>query len=153
MESVLRAAAVYMFLLILFRLAGKRTLAEVTTFDFVLLLIISEATQQAMVDGDNSMTNAFLLVSTLIGLNVLMSELKQRFKGVERTLDSLPLLIVENGNPLRHRMNKERIDVDDVLDAARETHGLERLDQIKYAVLERNGKISIIPIEQARSAR
>jgi uncharacterized membrane protein YcaP (DUF421 family) len=130
---------------VLFSLAGKRTLAEVTTFDFVLLLIISEATQQAMVDGDNSMTNSLLLVSTLVGLNILMSELKQRFGFVERVLDGMPLLIVEHGNPLHHRMAKERVDVDDVLDAARESHGLERLDQIKYAVLERNGKISIIP--------
>ena len=145
MDSVIRAAVVYVVLLVLFRLAGKRTLAEVTTFDFVLLLIISEATQQAMVDSDNSMTNSLLLVGTLVGLNILMSELKQRFGFVERVLDGMPLLIVEHGNPLHHRMAKERVDVDDVLDAARESHGLERLDQIKYAVLERNGKISIIP--------
>jgi uncharacterized membrane protein YcaP (DUF421 family) len=145
MESVLRATAVYVFLLVLFRLSGKRTLAQVTTFDFVLLLIISEATQQALVDGDNSMTNAFLLVATLVALNIVFSEIKQRFKAAERVLDGLPLLIVEHGNLLHDRMAKERIDENDVLDAAREHHGLERLEQIKYAVLERNGKISIIP--------
>jgi uncharacterized membrane protein YcaP (DUF421 family) len=145
MESVLRAIAVYLFLLVLFRLSGKRTLAQVTTFDFVLLLIISEATQQALVDGDNSMTNAFLLVATLVALNIVFSEIKQRFKGAERVLDGLPLLIVEHGNLLQDRMTKERIDENDVLDAAREHHGLEKLEQIKYAVLERNGKISIIP--------
>jgi uncharacterized membrane protein YcaP (DUF421 family) len=145
MESILRAVVVYLFLLVLFRLSGKRTLAEVTTFDFVLLLIISEATQQALVGNDNSMTNAFLLVSTLVVLNVLFSEIKQRLKPAERVLDGLPLLIVEHGKPLHDRMQKERVDVDDVLDAAREIHGLEKLEQIKYAVLERNGKISIIP--------
>jgi uncharacterized membrane protein YcaP (DUF421 family) len=145
MDSILRATVVYAVLLVLFRLAGKRTLAEVTTFDFVLLLIISEATQQAMVGSDNSMTNSLLLVGTLIGLNILMSELKQRFPTAERVLDGMPLLIVEHGNALHDRMAKERVDVDDVLDAARESHGLERLNQIKYAVLERNGKISIIP--------
>jgi uncharacterized membrane protein YcaP (DUF421 family) len=145
MESILRAAVVYLFLLVLFRLSGKRTLAEVTTFDFVLLLIISEATQQALVGNDNSMTNAFLLVTTLVVLNVLFSEIKQRLKSAERVLDGLPLLIVEHGKPLHDRMQKERVDVDDVLDAAREIHGLEKLEQIKYAVLERNGKISIIP--------
>lgn len=145
MESVLRATAVYLFLLVVFRLSGKRTLAQVTTFDFVLLLIISEATQQALVDGDNSMTNAFLLVATLVVLNIVFSEIKQRFKAAERVLDGLPLLLVEHGNLLHDRMAKERIDEGDVLDAAREHHGLERLEQIKYAVLERNGKISIIP--------
>lgn len=147
MDSVIRATIVYIVLLVLFRLSGKRTLAQVTTFDFVLLLIISEATQQALVDGDNSMTNAFLLVSTLVGLNILFSEIKQRFKAAEHVLDGAPLLLVEHGNPLHDRMQKERVDVDDVLDAAREGHGLERLEQIKYAVLERNGKISIIPAE------
>lgn len=145
MDSVIRATVVYAVLLVLFRLAGKRTLAEVTTFDFVLLLIISEATQQAMVGSDNSMTNSLLLVGTLVGLNVLMSELKLRFAVIEHVLDGMPLLILEHGKPLVDRMAKERVDVDDVLDAARESHGLERLDQIKYAVLERDGKISIIP--------
>ena len=147
MDAVIRAIVVYLVLLVIFRLSGKRTLAEVTTFDLVLLLIISEATQQAMVDSDNSMTNAFLLIGTLVGMNILMSELKQHFKPMERLLDGVPLLIVEHGKPIKHRMEKERVDVDDVLDAAREHHGLERLDQIKFAVLERNGKISIVPAD------
>jgi len=149
MESIVRAAVVYLFLLLLFRLAGKRTLAEVTIFDFVLLLIISEGTQQALIGDDNSMLNAFLIVATLVALNVLFSEIKQRFKVSDRVLDGLPLLIVEDGKPLHERMQKERVDVDDVLDAAREIHGLEKLEQIKYAVLERNGKISIIPSKSA----
>jgi uncharacterized membrane protein YcaP (DUF421 family) len=147
METVIKAAAVYLFLLLMFRLAGKRTLAQVTTFDFVLLLIISEAVQQAMIGEDNSITNAFLLVLTLIGLNVLFSEIKLRWKGAEGVLDGAPLLIVENGKAKEDLMRKERVDVDDVLDAARAHHGLERLDQVKFAVLERNGQISIVPTE------
>ena len=82
MESVIRAAVVYLVLLVLFRIAGKRSLAEVTTFDLVLLLIISEATQQAMVDNDNSMTNALLLVVTLISMNILFSLIARRSKGL-----------------------------------------------------------------------
>lgn len=147
MESILRAVIVYVFLLIVFRLSGKRTLAEVTTFDLVLLLIISEATQEALIDNDHSMTNSFLIITSLVLLNVVFSEIKQRFKPAEKILDGLPLLIVDHGKPLKERMRKERVDVDDVLDAAREGHGLENLDQIKFAVLERNGKISIIPAE------
>jgi uncharacterized membrane protein YcaP (DUF421 family) len=147
METVIKATAVYLFLLLMFRVAGKRTLAQVTTFDFVLLLIISEAVQQAMIGEDNSITNAFLLVVTLIGLNVLFSEIKLRWKAAEGVLDGAPLLIVENGKAKEDLMRKERVDVNDVLDAAREHHGLERLDQVKFAVLERNGKISIVPTE------
>jgi uncharacterized membrane protein YcaP (DUF421 family) len=148
MDAVIRAAVVYIFVLLLMRLSGKRTLAQVTTFDFVLLLIISEATQQALIDDDNSMINAAIAVTTLVGLNVLMSVLKQRFKFIERLLEGIPLVIVANGKPLRDVMDKARVDTEDVLDAARETHGLESFGQIKHAVLERSGKISIIPREK-----
>ena len=150
MESVIKAAVVYLFLLVLFRISGKRTLAEVTPFDLVLLLIISEATQQALVDTDNSMINAVLLVSTLVGLNIILSEVKVRWRRAEHVLDSKPLLIVENGKPIDEHMKRERVDVDDVLDTARENHGIHELADIQYAILERNGKISIIPVDSAR---
>ncbi len=145
MESVFRPALVYLFLMVLLRLTGKRTLAQITTFDFVLLLIISEATQQALIGEDNSMINGAIVVGTLIGLNILMSLLKQRYRWVDRLLDDIPLLIVEDGKLLQDRMDKARVDEDDVLDAAREIHGLERMDQIRHAILERDGQISIIP--------
>ncbi len=145
MESVIRPALVYVFVLVLLRLTGKRTLAQITTFDFVLLLIISEATQQALIGEDNSMINCAIVVATLIGLNVLMSLLKQRWRWFDRLLDDIPLVIVRDGKPLKDRMDKARVDEDDVLDAAREAHGLERMDQIRHAILERDGEISIIP--------
>ncbi len=145
MDSVLRAAVVYLALLVLLRLVGKRTLAETGAFDFVLLLIIAEATQQAMIDGDNSMTNAFLVILTLLALNVGFSLLKQRSEFVDRLVDDVPVLIVENGRLLRDRMDKARVDEKDILQAARQQEGLERLDQIKYAVLERSGGISVVP--------
>jgi uncharacterized membrane protein YcaP (DUF421 family) len=145
MESVIRPALVYVLLLVLLRLTGKRTLAQITSFDFVLLLIISEATQQALIGVDNSMINCAIVVSTLIGINIVMSLLKQRYKWVDRVLDDIPLVIVANGKPLKERMDKARVDEDDVLDAARENFGLERMDQIRHAILERDGQISIIP--------
>jgi uncharacterized membrane protein YcaP (DUF421 family) len=145
MESVIRPALVYLFVLVLLRLTGKRTLAQITTFDFVLLLIISEATQQALIGEDNSMINCAIVVSTLIGLNILMSLLKQRSPWFDRLLDDIPLVIVADGKPLKDRMQKARVDEDDVLDAARELHGLESMDQIRHAILERDGQISIIP--------
>ena len=145
MDSVIRAAAVYGFLLLLFRVAGKRSLAEMTAFDFILLLIISEATQQAMIDSDNSMVNAFLVILTLTGLNIGLSLLKRQSQTLDQLLEGSPVILVEHGRPLHERMQKVRVDLEDVLTAARQTQGLERLDQIKYAVLERSGGISIIP--------
>lgn len=145
METVLRAVGIYVMLLVVFRIAGRRTLSQATTFDFVLLLIIGETTQQALLGNDYSITNAFLLVVTLIGIDIGLSLLKQRSAKLDQLIDGVPLIIVQDGCLLKQRMAKARVDEHDVLTAARETQGLERLEQIKYAVLEANGGISIIP--------
>src|SRR5688572_9202331 len=104
MDSVVRAAVVYLALLLLFRIIGKRSLAETGVFDFVLLLIIAEATQQAMIDDDNSMTNAFLIIVTLLALNVGVSLLQLRLPLVGRLIDGVPVLIVVDGTPSKDRM-------------------------------------------------
>ena len=148
MDSVIRAAAVYLGLLVLFRLAGNRSIGQITAFDFVLLLIISEAIQQAMITSDYSMTNAFLIVVTLIGLDIMMSLWKQRSARFEKILDGVPVLLIENGKMRSDVMKKERVDENDILVAAREMHGLERLDQIKHAIVESSGGISIVPKER-----
>lgn len=145
MNAVLRAAAIYFFLMLIFHLAGKRSLSEITAFDFVLLLIIGEATQQAILGEDYSLTNAFLVISTLIAINIALSLIKQRWRKVGKWLDGTPIIIVENGEPLKDRMDLARVSVSNVLEAARRLQGLERMEQIKYAVLESDGKISIIP--------
>jgi uncharacterized membrane protein YcaP (DUF421 family) len=150
MDIVLRSAAVYVLLLLVFRIAGKRMLYETSTFDLVLLLIIGEATQQALIGQDYSLTAAALVILTLVGLNIGLSELKLRSKRVERLVESTPIVILEHGRPLLDRMYKERIDVADILAAARHLQGLERLDQIKYAILEGHGGITIIPRDESR---
>ena len=145
MDSVLRAVAIYAFLLVIFRISGKRSLAQITTFDFILLLVVGEATQQALLGNDFSIVNAVTVILTLLGLDIGLSLLKQRSKTLERWIDDAPLVIVEDGRLLKERMDKARIDEADILAAARELQGLERMDQIKYAVLERSGGISVIP--------
>lgn len=151
MGSVLRALAVYGFILVLFRLAGKRSLAEITTFDAVLLLIISEAAQQALIDGDESMTNAFLLITTLLAADVVLSLLAYRFRKVDRLINDLPLVIVERGRALEDRMKKVRVGESDVMERARELRGLKSLDEIEYAILERGGSITIVARAGAES--
>lgn len=145
MEMVLRGLAIYVVLMILFRVGGKRALSEVTTFDFVLLLIVAEATQQALLGEDYSLVNALVVIVTLIGVDVALSIWKQRRPLVAQLVEGVPLVIVEDGRLLRERMDKERVDEIDILAAARQTQGLERMDQIKYAVLERNGGITVVP--------
>ncbi len=145
MDAIVRGLAVYLFLLILFRIAGRRTLGNITNFDFVLLLIISEAPQNAIIGNDYSVTNGFLVILTLVGLDIVFSFMKQRFPAMERYVNGLPLILVEQGRPLKDLMNRVRVDEQDILASAREKHGLERMEQIKYAILETNGMISIIP--------
>jgi uncharacterized membrane protein YcaP (DUF421 family) len=145
MEPVLRAVVIYFLLVALFRIAGRRSLTEMSSFEFVLLLIIGESTQQAILGKDYSLTNAALVIVTLIMLNVGLSLLKHRSERVKRVFDGMPLVVVEHGRPFKELMAKVRVDEDDILEAARELRGLERMEQIKYAVVETSGVISIIP--------
>lgn len=145
MDIVLRSVVVYGVLLVLLRISGRRTLAEITAFDFVLLLIIGEATQQALLGEDFSVTNAVIAIVTLLLLDIVLSLAKQRFARFDKILAGMPTVIVENGRCLTARMARARVSEEDVLEAARRLQGIERIEQIKYAVLEISGGISIIP--------
>jgi uncharacterized membrane protein YcaP (DUF421 family) len=150
MDAVLRAAAIYLFMLLLFRIAGRRTLANLTNFDFVLLLIIGEATQQALLGDDFSVTNAFIVIVALVGIDIGLSLVKARSPRLGKVLEGVPMVVVEHGRPLHPRMERARVSEEDVLQSARETQGLERMDQIKYAVIELGGSISIVPQDEPR---
>jgi len=144
-DVILRAVLVYFFLLVLFRLAGRTTLAQITSFDLVWLLVVAEVTGPAMLGDDISLTGAFLASITLIGMGVLFTALTNRSEVLDRWVDDRPLVIIEDGWVIGDRLKKSRVDMDDVMEQARAAQGLERLDQIKYAVLESSGDISIIP--------
>lgn len=149
MDAVLRALAMYAFLMVLFRATGKRSLAQITTFDFILLLVVGEATQQALLGDDFSLTVAILVISTLLMVDIGLGLLQQKFPRLAPWIEDVPLVLVDNGECVDRHMKKSRISIDDILESAREKHGLERMEQIKYAVLERTGSISIIPRESA----
>ena len=147
MNPVIRGLIVYIFLMLVFRIVGKRTLNETTTFDLLLLLIISEVTQQGLVGEDFSVITAATLICTLMGTDLLLTMIKHKSKKFDTIVEGTPLLIVHYGKVLQKRMDKTKVDEDDVLHAARLAFGLERMDEIKYAVLEKDGSISIIPFE------
>lgn len=145
MDGVLRAVAIYLILMLLFRLSGKRTLSQVTTFDFVLLLVVGEATQQALLGEDFSLTQAAIVIATLIGLDRASDFLSFRFGRFERATQSVPVVLVENGRLVDDAMRKEHVSKDEILQAARSLQGLENLEEVKFAVLETSGGISIVP--------
>jgi uncharacterized membrane protein YcaP (DUF421 family) len=111
----------------------------------ILLLIISEATQQALLGDDFSITNALLVIITLVVLDRGLDWLQHRSPLVSRATQSLPVVLVADGDPLQEVLDREKIDVADVLQEARSSQGIDQLDQIRYAVLERSGTISIVP--------
>lgn len=145
MDSVIKAAIVYFVLWAIIRISGRRTLGEMTAFDFVLFLIIGGATQRGLTGQDYSLTNAFLLISTFIVIDVLLSLAESRSPLVSRVLKGEPMILVEDGRLLKDRARHARVTEGDVLASARQLEGLERIDQIKFAILESSGKITIIP--------
>lgn len=145
METVLRGFAIYIVLLLIVRLSGRRTLAQMTPFDLVLLLIIAETTQQAILGDDFSITNAVVLIVTLFGIDIALSYLKKGHERLGLLIDGTPTILVSHGKGDLRALRRARVSLDDVLKVARVQQGLERLDQIKYAILEASGEISIIP--------
>lgn len=145
MNPIFRGIAIYLFLLVLFRIIGKRSLSESTTFDFILLLIISEVTEQALIGDDYSLTGAFILIITLISVDLVFNMAKEYFPFLGKVAEGAPLIIVDQGKPLKKRMEKCKVSEDDILESARLNCGIERMDQIKYAIIEKDGSISIIP--------
>lgn len=145
METVIRGAVIYVVLLIIVRLSGRRTLAQMTAFDLVLVLICAETTQQALLADDFSITNAVILIVTLFTLDIGLSYVKEHWQLAEKVLDGVPTILVTEGKADERALKRSRIDVDDIMQAAREKQGLERLDQIKFAVLEAGGDITIVP--------
>lgn len=144
-HSSVRAAMIYGFVLLVLRLAGKRTMAQITTFDLVILLILSEAIQPAMVGDGSSMLNAFVIVGTLVAIDVALGVGKDRSPTLARWLDDVPTVLIREGVADEAAMRRVRVDLGDVMESARLHQGIMDRAQVRYAILERTGGISIIP--------
>jgi uncharacterized membrane protein YcaP (DUF421 family) len=153
MDSVVKALVVYFVLWLLIRLSGRRTLAELSTFDFILFLIIGGATQRALIGQDYSLINAFIVVTTLIVTDIIVGLLERDVPFLNKIVKGVPTILVDDGQMLTHRMRRARVSPEDIMERARVTHGLETPDQIKYAILEASGKISIIPRDKPKRTR
>lgn len=140
---ILRCIVIYLFLLVALRLTGKRQLGQFTPFDFAILLIVSNAVQNAMIGPDTSLIGGMIGAATLFGLNYLLSVLSARYNIFGRELLGVPTLLVDDGHLITENLRRERIDPDDVLMAMRE-HGVDSLASVKHAILETDGTISIV---------
>src|SRR2546428_2499362 len=143
-EKVLRSVVVYLFVLLAFRFTGKRQVGQLTPFDLVVLLIISNVVQNAVIGPDNSLGGGLLGAAVILGLNYAFVDLTFRSKRLRRLLEATPTLLIHNGQILHQNLKKERITLDD-LHAALRRNRIVHPRPARAAVLEENGGISVIP--------
>jgi uncharacterized membrane protein YcaP (DUF421 family) len=146
-EIPIRTAVIYAALLIMLRLAGKREIGQLTVFDLVVLLLISNAVQNAMVGQDNSLVGGLIAAAVLILLNLGVAQLRLRSIRLRRLVEGTPTVLVLHGQVQEVNMRRESMD-EDVLEAAMREHGFGALDDVDMAVLETDGSISFVPVGQ-----
>lgn len=144
METVVRILVIYLLLLLGLRAMGKREFGQLSPFELVTLLLIPELIQQAAVREDFSLTNAVIAVSALFLLVFLTSALSHRFSGFERIIGGAPAVLAHNGKFVPDTMNHERVSTNEVYSELRKV-GLVELNQVRWVLLEPDGKIAIIP--------
>jgi uncharacterized membrane protein YcaP (DUF421 family) len=143
-EIAFRTLVIYLVLVVGLRLFGKRELGQMTALDLVLLLTLSNAVQNAMTAGQNTLDGGMVSAGVLLAANWLLTRFGQRLPGFNRMLVGEPTLLVHDGALMRDRMRREGVEEDELLMAVRE-HGFDDLNEIRDAVLEVDGTISIIP--------
>lgn len=147
LEIILRTVLVYAALLFGLRVAGKREIGQMTVFDLVVLLLIANAVQNAMVGPDNSVTGGITAALVLLLLNWMISRLRLRIPWLRHWVDGSPTLLVLHGDAIDRNLNREGIDTE-TLSAALREHGLGDIKEVEMAVLEIDGSISIIPTSE-----
>lgn len=143
---IARTLVVYLALLAALRLAGKREIGQMTPFDLVVILLIANAVQNAMVGPDTSLTGGLIAAAVLIAANYGVAILRQQSPWLRRTVEGSPTLLINDGKFVIEHLRREGIDEDEVLMAVRE-HGIASVQDVRMAVLETDGSISIVPAD------
>jgi len=144
MDIVLRATVIFFVVFLLTRIVGKRELSSLEPFDLILLVAIGDLIQQGVTQTDYSVTGAILAVCTIAVLSVFVSFVNFKFRRLRGVLEGEPVVLVENGKMIEPNMRRERITVDD-LEAEGRKQQVESIDDMKWAVLETGGQVSVIP--------
>lgn len=142
-EFVVRGVAVYLFLLVFLRLTGRRQTGQYAPFDLVLLLVLSNAVQNSMNAGDNSLIGGLVSASTLIGCHVLLSHLTFRYPALRHLVDGKPKVLIHQGSVQQKLLEQEQITADD-LAAALRANGCLNAHEVERATIETNGQITVV---------
>ena len=143
-ELILRGIVVYAFLLVLLRITGKRQVGQLAPFDLVLLLILSNAVQNSMNGGDNSLIGGLVSAMTLVAINFLVGVATFRSKRLESFIEGRPQVLIHNGTLFKEVMERSQLTHHE-LDAALRQAGCTSIGDVHSAILENNGAISVVP--------
>jgi uncharacterized membrane protein YcaP (DUF421 family) len=143
-EFIVRGVVVYVFLLVLLRLTGRRQVGQLAPFDLVLLLVLSNAVQNSMNGGDNSLVGGLISAATLVALNFAVGSLTYRSKRLEALIEGRPQLLIHNGTLFEDVLRSAKLTHHE-LNAALRRGGCACVDDVHSAVLENNGSISVTP--------
>ena len=144
MDIVVRAAIAFAFVLLLTRIVGRRELSSLQPFDLILLVMIGDLVQQGITQNDFSVTGLVLVGGTVALMTVLVAWTDFRFPFVRPAVAGRPIIVVEDGKPLEKNLRRNRLTAEEVAAEARQEQGLASLDQVQWAILESNGRISFI---------
>jgi uncharacterized membrane protein YcaP (DUF421 family) len=145
MDIVLRALAAYVFILFLMRVVGRRELSSMEPSDVILLVVIGDLVQNGVTQSDDSVTGITLAAGTIGLLATLTALITYRSKRIRNVIEGEPVVLVEDGRLIERNLKNERLTEDEVLEQARLQQGIDSLDDVKWAVLETSGSISIVP--------
>jgi len=149
-EFLVRAVVVYAFLLILLRITGKRQVGQLAPFDLVLLLVLSNAVQNSMNGGDNSITGGLISATTLVGLNWIVARVTYRSKRLEGLIEGHPVVLVHNGRVIHDAMRSVQMTMHE-LESSLRTEGCAGLEQVRFAVLENNGHVTVVQADETKA--
>lgn len=144
-ELIVRAVVVYFFLIVILRISGKRQVGQLAPFDLVLLLVLSNAVQNSMNGGDNSLAGGLVSAAALVGLNYAVAYATFRSKKVEALVEGRPQVIIHNGRVYEDVMKRAKLTHHE-LNAALRQAGVACADDVRTAILENNGSVSVIPL-------
>jgi uncharacterized membrane protein YcaP (DUF421 family) len=147
MDLVFRTVAIFVFILFVTRVTGRRELNSLEPYDIIVLVVLGDLVQQGVTQSDNSVTGAVIVISTIMVLSVIAGWVGFRFRPARRVLQGEPLIVVDDGRPVTRNLRRERITIQEVETEAR-IQQIGSLDEIRWAVLETDGQLSFIKKSQ-----
>jgi uncharacterized membrane protein YcaP (DUF421 family) len=144
MDLVIRATVVFFFILIVTRVVGRRELSDLEPFDFILLVVLGDLVQQGITQSDQSVTGTLTVIATIAVLSAFVSWVSFRSRPARLLTEGEPIVLLQDGRPIERNLRRERITITDLHEEARQAQ-IASLDDVAWAILENDGKISCIP--------